>query len=82
MSGEVTVTHFKYLGIILDSTLSFKVRKVKKITKYNLANFSYIRNCLTTPVAKIYMNAMIIPHSTFPTVTFWINITCSAGKIF
>ena len=46
---------FKYLGIILDSTLSFKdqVRKVVQITKYNLANFRYIRNCLTTPVAKL-----------------------------
>ena len=59
VSGEViqTVTHFKYLGIILDTTLSFKkqVRKVMQITKYNLANFRYIRNCLTTPVAKLYI---------------------------
>ena len=64
VSGEViqTVTHFKYLGVILDSTLSFKnqVRKVMQITKYNLANFRYIRNCFTIPVAKLYMNAMII----------------------
>ena len=64
---------FKYLGIILDSTaLSFKhqVRKVVQITKYNLANFRYIRNCLTTPVAKLYMNTMIIPHLTY-CMTSW-----------
>ena len=44
--------YYPYLGIILDTTLSFKqqVRKVMQITKYNLANFRYIRNCLTTPV--------------------------------
>ena len=74
VSGEViqTVTQFKYLGIILDSTLSFKhqVRKVVQITKYNRANFRYIRNCLTTPVAKLYMNTMIIPHLTY-CMTSW-----------
>ncbi len=66
VSGEIIVSHVKYLGIILDSTLSFKkqVKKVLQITKYNLANFRYIivRNCLTTTAAKLYINAMIIPH--------------------
>ena len=77
VSGEViqTVTHFKYLGIILDTTLSFKkqVRKVMQITKYNLANFRYIRNCLTTPVTKLYMTAMIIPHLTY-CMTSWTQV--------
>ena len=36
-----------------------------QITKYNLANFRHIRNCLTIPVAKLYMTAMIIPHRTY-----------------
>ncbi len=56
VSGKIIVSHVKYLGIILDSTLSFKkqVKKVLQITKYNLANFRYIivRNCLTTTAAK------------------------------
>ena len=79
VSGEViqTVTHFKYLGIILDSTplYSFinQVRKVMQITKYNLAKFRYMRNYLTTPVAKLYMNAMIIPHLTY-CMTSWTQV--------
>ncbi|CDQ86624.1 unnamed protein product [Oncorhynchus mykiss] len=38
------VSDFKYLGIILDSNLSFKkqVKKVIQITKFNLANFQFI----------------------------------------
>ncbi len=74
VSGEIIVSHVKYLGIILDSTLSFKkqVKKVLQITKYNLANFRYIivRNCLTTTAAKLYINAMIIPHLTY-CMTTW-----------
>ena len=66
VSGEniQVVSHVKYLGIILDSNLSFKkqVKKVIRITKYNIANFRYIRSCLTTSAAKLYLNSMIIPH--------------------
>ena len=52
------VSDFKYLGVILDSNLSFKkqVKKVIQITKFNLANFRFIRNCLTTEVAKLTDN--------------------------
>lgn len=80
VSAEViqTVTHFKYWGIILVITLSFinQVRKAIQITKYNLANFRYIRTCLTTPVAKLYMNAMKIPHLTYD-MTSWTRVNCT-----
>ena len=58
------VSDFKYLGVILDSNLSFKkqVRKVIQITKFNLANFRFIQNCLTAEVAKLYLKSMILPH--------------------
>ena len=46
VSGEKlqVVSDFKYLGIILDSNLSFKkhVKRVIQITKFNLANFRFI----------------------------------------
>lgn len=40
------------------------VKKVMQITKYNLTNIRYSRNCLTTTAVKLYINAMIIPHLT------------------
>lgn len=83
VSGEVlqVVSQVKYLGIILDSTLSFKkqVKKVMQVTKYNLANFRYIRNCLTTTTAKLYMNAMIIPHLTY-CMTSWTQARSTTMK--
>lgn len=43
------VSEFKYLGVVLDSTLSFKnhVKKVVQVIKFNLQNFRHIRNNLT-----------------------------------
>ena len=51
---------------------SFKkhVKKVIQITKFNLANFRFIRNCLTTEVAKLYFKSMILPHLTY-CLTSW-----------
>ncbi len=37
---------FKYLGLLLDSQLSFK-KQVVNIAKFNSANFRFIRNSLT-----------------------------------
>lgn len=44
------VQESKYLGVILDSSLSFKkyVKKISKTMKYNLSNFKQIRPSLTT----------------------------------
>ena len=83
VSGEKlqVVSDFKYLGIILDSNLSFKkhVKKLIQITKFNLAHFRFIRNCLTTEVAKLYFKSMILPHLTYR-LTSWAQASCTTLK--
>ena len=61
------VSEFKYLGIIIDSNLSFKrhVKKVINTVKFNLANFRHIRPYLTTEAAKLFMHAMIFSHISY-----------------
>ena len=58
------VKEFKYLGVILDSTLSFKnhVKKISKTIKFNLLNFKQIRPSLTVNAARMFMHAMIFSH--------------------
>ncbi len=58
---------FKYLGIILDSNLTFKkhVKKVANTIRYNLANFRHIRPYLTTEAAKLFMDAMIFSNISY-----------------
>ncbi len=47
LGGEelVLVTQFKYLGVILDSNLTFKkhIKKVTNVIKFNLQNYKQIR---------------------------------------
>lgn len=66
------VDKFKYLGVSLDPTLSFKnhVKKLRNTLKFNLANFRYIRNSLTVEASSMYLNAMIIPHFLY-CITSW-----------
>ena len=61
------VSEFKYLGITLDSHLTFKkhVKRVTNTIKFNLANFRHIRPYLTTDAAKLFMHAMIFSHITY-----------------
>lgn len=58
------VTEFKYLGVILDPTLSSKkhVKRVIKTVKFNLSNFRQIRSSLTEEAAKTFMHSMIFSH--------------------
>ena len=58
------VSYFKYLGIILDSNLTFKkhVKKVANTITFKLANFRHARPYLTTEAAKPLMQAMISSH--------------------
>lgn len=58
------VEEFKYLGLILDPTFSFKkhIKKVSNTVKYSLSIFRHIRDTLTQDAAKIYLDAMIFSH--------------------
>lgn len=66
LRGEelMTVDKFKYLGVVIDSTLSFKshVKKVTNIVKFNLHNFRQIRTSLTEGAALIFLHSMIFSH--------------------
>ncbi len=66
LGGEelVLVTEFKYLGVILDPTLSFRkhIKKVCNSVKYGLANFRQIRNSLTDSAALMFFHSMILSH--------------------
>lgn len=67
-----TVTEFKYLGVLLNSNLSFKkhIKKMAKTVKYNLANFRQIRSSLSTEAAKIFLHALIFSHISY-CITCW-----------
>ena len=58
------VPEFKYLGVMLDPTLTFKkhVKKVSNTIKFNLQNFKQIRPFLTLSAAKSYLQCMILSH--------------------
>ncbi len=66
------VPQYKYLGILIDSKLTFKaqVKKVCKQVKFNLYNFKFIRDCMSLEAAKMYMFSMVISHMTF-CLTTW-----------
>lgn len=63
---------FKHLGIIIDSTLTFKAHteKVCYWVRFSLANFKYIGNTLSTYSAKLYMDAKIMSYLTY-CLTAW-----------
>uniref|UniRef100_A0A3P9HF32 Reverse transcriptase domain-containing protein n=1 Tax=Oryzias latipes TaxID=8090 RepID=A0A3P9HF32_ORYLA len=58
VSGErlQIVSEYKYLGVILDSNLSFKshIKRVCNRIKFNLSNFRHIRHQMSTQSAKMY----------------------------
>ena len=58
------VSEFKYLRVILDSTLTFKkhVKKVTNTIKFNLQHFKQIRPFLTVGAARSYLHCMILSH--------------------
>jgi len=74
VSGEKikVVSEFKYLGIILDSKLTFKsqIKQVCNRVKFNIANFCFIQSHLSTEAAKMFMYSMVLPHITY-CLTTW-----------
>lgn len=80
VSGErlQVVTEFKYLGVILDSKLSFNshAKMVSNRIKFALSNFRHIRQQMSVQAAKMYMYSMIFSHLTY-CLTVWshANIT-------
>ena len=72
------VTQFKYLGVILDPTLSFKnqVKKVVSTVKFNLQNFKHIRNSMSVNAARTFLHAMIFSHFEY-CLTSW-SLTCAS----
>jgi len=83
VSGErlQIVPEYKYLGIYLDSNLSFKkqVNNVSKVVRFHLFNFKYMRNNLTIDTAKLYFNAIIIPYLTY-CLTSWAQASSTTLK--
>ncbi len=66
------VTKFNYLGLTLDSNLSFKkhVKKLVRTIKYSLINFRQIRQCLPIDIARIFMHAKKNSHLSY-CLTCW-----------
>lgn len=66
------VSEFKYLGIIIDSKLTFKsqIKKVCNRVKFNIANFRFIRSNLSLQAAKMFMYCMVLSHITY-CLTTW-----------
>ncbi len=72
-NGEkIEIVEFTYLGLTLDSNLSFKkhVKNLVRTIKYSLINFRQIRQCLSTAIAKIFMHATIFSHLSY-CLTCW-----------
>lgn len=76
------VTEFKYLGVTLDSTLSFKnhIKKLANTVKFNLKNFKQIRPFLTLGAARMFLHSMILSHIEY-CITSWSLTTVTNFKI-
>ncbi len=74
LGGEVlmVVKEFRYLGVMLDSALSFKshVTMMSKTIKYNLYNFRQIRRSLIDDAAMMFLHSMIFSHMDY-CLTSW-----------
>ena len=75
------VSQFKYLGLLIDSQLSFKghIERVSKKVKMSLANFRSIRNDMSAEAAKIFLHSMIFSHFSY-CITSWSQASQSAKQ--
>ena len=62
------VSEVKYLGIVIDSNLTFKkhIEKASQRFRFSLANFKYLRNTMIFNAAKLYVNAMVMSPNILP----------------
>ncbi len=58
------VSDFKYLGVFIDSNLTFKahIKKVCNCIKFNLADFRNVCSCMSTKAAMMYARSFLFPH--------------------
>lgn len=63
---------FKYLGVYIDSNLTFRshIKKLCNNIKFNLPNFRYARSCMSIKAANMFMHSMIFSHITY-CLTTW-----------
>lgn len=75
------VPEYKYLGVLIDSKLTFKsqVKRVCSRVKFNIANFCFIRSHLSMQATKIYMHAMVMSHINY-CLTTWSQTNTTALK--
>ncbi len=83
VSGErlQVVSEYKYLGVLIDSKLSFKaqVKKVCNRVRFSLSNFRFICDYMSSDAALIYMHSMIISHITY-CLTTWSHASITTLK--
>ncbi len=79
VSGErlQVVSEYKYLGVLIDSKLSFKAQ-VNRV-RFSLSNFRFIRDYMSSDAALIYMHSMIISHITY-CLTTWSHASITTLK--
>ena len=75
------VHKFKYLGVTLDSTLTFKyhISTFANSMRFNIASYRYIRNSLTLEASSTYLNAMIVSHLSY-CITSWSQASKTTQK--
>ena len=75
------VSEYKYLGVHIDTNLNFKthIKKVCNKVKFNLSNYRYIRNFLSSAAAKLYLHSMVLSHINYCLIS-WSNAHSTALK--
>lgn len=66
------VSYFKYLGVILDTHLTFEkhIKKIVCVVTPQLRNFKFIRSQLSLEAARIYLHSLIFSNFSY-CITSW-----------
>ncbi len=80
LSGErlQVVSEYKYLGVLIDSKLSFKAQVCNRV-RFSLSNFRFIHDYMSSDAALMYMHSMIISHITY-CLTTWSQASITTLK--